>query len=192
MAKVGYGRVSTREQNPDHQVDALTAAGCDRVFVDKASGKLASRPQLDNALNYVRPGDQLVITRLNRLGRSLRHLVELVAALGERDVDLLVLGQGIDTTSPGGRLVFHIMAAIAEFEREMIVEGTLDGLEAARARGRVGGRRPKLTDLQVQLARQMYDSREHTIQQIADALLVSRATIYRHVGEAQTTTGRTA
>jgi DNA invertase Pin-like site-specific DNA recombinase len=190
MAKIGYARVSTREQNPDHQLDALTAAGCEPVYVDKASGKLARRPQLDKALEYLRAGDQLVITRLNRLGRSLRHLLELVGQLAERDVDLVVLGQGIDTTSPGGRLLFHLMAAIAEFERELIVEGTLDGLEAARARGRTGGRPPALTGLQVDLARRMYDDvdehgrRQHTVAQIAETFGVSRATVYRHLDQA--------
>jgi DNA invertase Pin-like site-specific DNA recombinase len=182
MAKIGYARVSTRDQNPEHQLDALTAAGCERIFVDKASGKLASRPELDKALEYVRPGDQLVVTKLDRLGRSLQHLMDLTAKLSARGVDFQVLSGGIDTTSPGGRLVFHFMAAIAEFQRELIVEGTLDGLEAARARGRVGGRKPKLNARQVAIAQQMYDSKQHTVQQIADTLRVSRQTVYRHVG----------
>lgn len=179
MAKVGYARVSTREQNPDHQHDALEAAGCERIYIDKASGKLARRPQLDAMLEYLRPGDQVVITRLNRLGRSVRHLLDLAAELKKRDVDLLVLHQGLDTTSPGGRLVFVILGAIGEFEREMIVEGTLDGLAAARARGRVGGRKPKMTPEKAALARKLYDSKEHTLEFIAEQLGVSRTTLYR-------------
>lgn len=181
MAKIGYARVSTRDQNPEHQIDALNDAGCERIFVDKASGKLASRPELDKALDFLRPGDQLVITRLSRLGRSIRHLLDLVAQLGEAGVDFQVLGQGIDTTTPHGRFMFHILAAVAELDRELIVEGTLDGLDAARARGRVGGRKPKLNDRQITVARQMYDSKEHTVQQIADTLRVSRGTVYRHL-----------
>lgn len=185
MAKIGYARVSTRDQNTDAQIDALKAAGCERLFIDTASGKLARRPQLDAALDYVRAGDELIVTRLNRLGRSLKHLMELIAVLDERGVDLVVLHQGLDTTSPGGRLLFHIMAAIAEFERELIVEGTLDGLDAARARGRVGGRPPKLSERQVRQARKMFDevdasgARAHTMQDIADTFGVSRATMYR-------------
>jgi DNA invertase Pin-like site-specific DNA recombinase len=187
MAKIGYARVSTRDQNPDHQIDALKAAGCERVFVDKASGKLARRPELEKALDFLRADDQLVVTRLNRLGRSLRHLIELVAQLDERGVDLVVLGQGIDTTTPGGRLLFHLMAAIAEFERELIVEGTQDGLEAARSRGRTGGRPAKLNARQVAQARRMYDdvdaegSRIHTMTEVAETFGVSRATLYRHL-----------
>lgn len=183
MAKIGYARVSTREQNPDHQHDALEAAGCERIFIDKASGKLARRPQLDAMLEYLRPGDQVVITRLNRLGRSIKHLLDLAALFREREVDLVVLSQGIDTTSVGGRLVFHILAAIGEFDREMIVEGTLDGLAAARARGRVGGRKPKMTQEKAALARKLYDSKEHTLEFIADQLGVSRTTLYRHLGK---------
>src|SRR4051794_21375368 len=118
MARIGYARVSTREQNTDAQLDALREAGCARVFVDTASGKLARRPELDKTLDCLRAGDELVVTRLNRLGRSLRHLLDLVAELSERGVHLVVLQQGLDTTSPSGRLLFHVMAAIAEFERE--------------------------------------------------------------------------
>lgn len=179
MALVGYGRVSTKDQHPEAQQDALTAAGCERVFIDKASGKLARRPQLDRCLEYLRPGDVLVITKLDRLGRSLRNLLELSATLGERGIGLRVLDQGIDTTMPGGRLCFHIIGAIAEFERELISERTHDGLAAARARGRKGGRRPVLTPDKLATARQLYEGRQHTMQQIADIVGVSRATLYR-------------
>jgi DNA invertase Pin-like site-specific DNA recombinase len=179
MTKVGYARVSTGDQSLDPQLDILKADGCEKVFGDVASGKLARRPQLDAALEYMRPGDVLVITKLDRLGRSLHHLVELSVNLKGLGVGLRVVQQGIDTTTSGGRLYFNIMASIAEFERELISERTRDGLAAARARGRKGGRRPVLTGTQKSVARQMYDSKEHTIAQIAAALHCSPATIYR-------------
>lgn len=185
MAMIGYARVSTRDQHPEAQVDALTAAGCIRVFTDKASGKLARRPQLDRALDHLREGDTLVVTKLDRLGRSIRHMLELAADLEKRGVDLKVLDQGIDTSTPGGRLFFHILAAIAEFERELLSERTLDGLAAARARGRKGGRRPVMTPEKIQVARQMYDSKSYTMDQIAKTVGVSRATLYRHLDEPQ-------
>jgi DNA invertase Pin-like site-specific DNA recombinase len=183
VAKIGYARVSTREQNPDHQYDALAAAGCERIFIDKVSGKLARRPQLDAMLEYLRPGDQVVITRLNRLGRSIRNLLDLADLFRKREIDLIALNQGIDSASVGGRLVFNIFAAIGEFEREIIVEGTLDGLASARARGRVGGRKMKMDADKIALARKLYDSKEHTLEFIARQLGVSRTTLYRHLGK---------
>ena len=189
--RIGYGRVSTRDQNPDGQRDALIAAGCDQVHIDKASGKLARRPELDKALLVARAGDQLVITKLDRLGRSLEHLIELSKNLAVRGVDLVVLDQGIDTSTPVGRMFFQILGAIAEFEHALMSERTRDGLEAARARGRRGGQRPKLTARQVKIARAMYDEigadgrRVYTVQQIADEFGVSRPTIYRHLEAAE-------
>jgi DNA invertase Pin-like site-specific DNA recombinase len=188
MALIGYARVSTSEQNPEAQTDVLTAAGCERIFTDKASGKLAQRPELDKALEYLRDGDILVITKLDRLGRSVRNLIELAADLEQRGVGLRVLHQGIDTTTPGGRLFFHIVASIAEFERDLISERTRDGLDAARARGRKGGRRAVLTDTKLAVARQMYGEkgddgkRRYTVQEIADTVGCSRATLYRALG----------
>ena len=152
--RIGYGRVSTRDQNPDAQHDALKAASCDEVFIDKASGKLARRPELERALlSANRSGDQLVITKLDRLGRSLEHLIELSKQLQDRGVDLVVLDQGIDTSTAVGRLFFQIIGAIAEFEHALMSERTMDGLAAARARGRTGGQKPKLGARQVKLAR---------------------------------------
>lgn len=178
--RIGYGRVSTRDQNPDGQRDALVGAGCEQVHIDKASGKLARRPELDKVLLVARAGDQLVITKLDRLGRSLEHLIELSRDLSGRGVDLVVLDQGIDTSTPVGRMFFQILGAIAEFEHALMSERTRDGLAAARARGRTGGQKPKLGPRQVRLAREMYDSGDFTVQQIAEEFGVTRPTIYRH------------
>ena len=191
MANVGYARVSTRDQHPEAQTDALTAAGCERIFTDKASGKLARRPQLDKALEFLRADDVLVITKLDRLGRSVRNLIDLAEALKNRDVGLRVLDQGLDTTTPAGRMFFHVLAALAEFEASLISERTLDGLEAARARGRKGGRRPKLNDKQVALVRSMYASGEHTVTAIAETFGVTRPTIYRLLDTHQSSTTST-
>ena len=156
MAKIGYARVSTRSQKDDSQVDDLTAYGCDKIFTDTVSGKLAARPELDKALAYLREGDVLVITRLSRAMRSLKHLLALADELRERGVGLVVLKQQIDTTTPTGRLVFHLLGAIDEFQRELIIEGTREGLDAARARGRTGGRKPKLSTARAATVRRMY------------------------------------
>ena len=185
--RIGYGRVSTREQNPDAQHDALTGAGCGKVFVDKASGKLARRPELDKALLVAREGDQLVVTKLDRLGRSLEHLITLSRGLQERGVDLVVLDQGIDTSTAVGRMFFQILGAIAEFERALMSERTIDGLAAAGARGRTGGQRPKLTPRLARIVQQMYDEtgpdgkRRYTVAQIAAEFGVTRPTVYRHL-----------
>ena len=189
--RIGYGRVSTRDQNPDSQHDALAAANCDEIFIDNASGKLASRPDLDKALLVAkRAGDKLVITKLDRLGRSLEHLIALSRELQARGVDLVVLDQGVDTSTPAGRMFFQILGAIAEFEHALMSERTRDGLAAARTRGRTGGQKPKLTPRQAKIAQTMYDElgadgrRAHTVQQIADEFGVTRPTIYRHLQRA--------
>lgn len=179
MTRIGYARVSTADQNLDAQLDALKAAGCEKIFSDKASGKLTSRPEWDKALEYLREGDALVVTKLDRLSRSSRHLLEVSETLRKRGVDLVATAQNIDTTSPQGRCFFTVMAAFAELERDMISERTKEGLEAARARGRKGGRRAVMTPEKAAVARQMYDSRQHTVDAIAKVLGVSRATIYR-------------
>lgn len=187
MSKVGYARVSTGGQNLDAQLDALAAAGCDRIFKDKASGKLAKRPEWDRCLEYLREGDTLVITRLSRAARNLRHLLALADELQQRGVDLQVTEQGIDTSTPTGRLVFHILGAIDEFQRELIVENTREGLQAARARGRKGGRKPKLTGRQAATVRRMYEARggdgkrQYTVAEIAEAVGVHRTTVYDYL-----------
>jgi DNA invertase Pin-like site-specific DNA recombinase len=175
---IGYARVSTIEQNLDLQLDALKKAGAEQVFTDRASGKRDDRPGLANALAALQPGDVLVVWKLDRLGRSLKHLVETVAALQQRGIGLKVITGGIDTTSATGRLVFGIFAALAEFERELIKERTLAGLSAARARGRIGGRRRSLTTNQVAHARVLIESGE-AVGVIAASLGVDRSTLYR-------------
>lgn len=182
MGLIGYARVSTQDQNLDAQLDALDRAGCDRVFTEKISGKLESRPELDKALDYLRPNDVLVVTKLDRLSRSLRHLLNLSAQLAEMGVGLRVLDQGIDTTTPGGRLYFSIVGAIAEFERDLLSQRTREGLAAARARGRKGGRPPALSPDKVAVAREMIDRGDRTMAQIAHVLGCSRATLYRVFG----------
>ena len=179
---IGYARVSTVDQNPDLQIDALTKAGCGRVFTDKASGALADRPQLTAALDYLRPGDTLVVWKLDRLGRSLRHLVDTVTALQRREVGFRSLRESLDTTTATGRLIFHLFAALAEFERDLIRERTQAGLSAARARGRLGGRKSVMTPEKAAAARQMYEAQKLPVSEIARVIGVSRATLYRHLG----------
>ena len=187
MAKIGYARVSTRSQNDDSQVDELTACGCEKIFTDTASGKHAARPELDRALACLRAGDVLIITRLSRAMRSLKHLLALAEELRERGAGLIVLKQDIDTTTPTGRLVFHILGAIDEFQRELIIEGTREGLQGARARGRTGGRKPKLNVRQAATVRRMYEAagpdgrRQHTVAEIAEAVGVHRTTVYDYL-----------
>ena len=189
MAKIGYARVSTRSQKDDSQVDDLTAYGCGKIFTDKTSGKLADRPELDKALAYLRAGDVFVITRLSRAMRSLKHLLALADELRERGIDLVVLRQQIDTTTPTGRLVFHVLGAIDEFQRELIIEGTREGLQAARARGRTGGRKPELSAARAATVRRMYRAtgpdgrRLHIVAEIAQTAGVHRTTVYDYLKE---------
>lgn len=176
---IGYGRVSTTDQSLGLQLDALEAAGCARVFSDTASGAIADRPELARALDYVRPGDTLVVWKLDRLGRSLRHLIDTISELEERGVGFRSLQESIDTTTPTGRLLLHVLAALCEFERDLIRERTYAGLAAARARGRRGGRPSVMTADKLAVARQMHASGEHTVAAIAAVLGVSRASVYR-------------
>lgn len=180
---IGYARVSTIDQNPALQHDALYKIGCDPVFSDHASGTLAERPGLTRALAELRPGDTLVVWKLDRLGRSLRHLVDTVEALRKQDVSFRSLQDSIDTTTASGRFVFHVFCALADFERDLIHERTLAGLAAARARGRVGGRPTKLTARKLETARNLRAAGGMTMQEIADVVGVSRGTLYRHLGE---------
>jgi DNA invertase Pin-like site-specific DNA recombinase len=181
---IGYARVSTNEQDASLQLDALRAAGCLRVFTDKASGSLDRRPQLDRLLDQLRPGDTVLVWRLDRLGRSLKHLIALIEDLAEKDVGFRSLTEGMDTTTSGGKLVFSIFGALAEFERSLIRERTMAGLAAARSRGRVGGRPPVMTPEKIKVARQLYKDRELTVEGIARTIGVSRKTVYRHLIDA--------
>jgi DNA invertase Pin-like site-specific DNA recombinase len=178
---VGYARVSTFEQNLSLQVDALQQAGCEKVFKDRASGVKTDRPGLGEALKYVRKGDALLVWRLDRLGRSLLHLIETVARLEERGIGFRSLQEAIDTTTSGGRLVFQIFGALAEFERNLIRERTQAGLAAARARGRKGGRPKALNQTKIELAYKLYDEKNHTIKEICQILGVSKPTLYAYL-----------
>jgi DNA invertase Pin-like site-specific DNA recombinase len=168
-------------EDTDLQLDALRAVECYRLFVDTASGALDERPELAKVLDQLRPADTLVVWKLDRLGRSLRHLIDTIADLQRRGVGFRSLQENIDTTTPGGKLIFHLFGALAEFERDLIRQRTLAGLAAARARGRACGRPPSMTPTKVALARQMYDAQQHSLAEIARTLGVSRASIYRHL-----------
>jgi DNA invertase Pin-like site-specific DNA recombinase len=181
---LGYARVSTTDQQPHLQVDALERAGCYRVFTETASGARADRPALEQLLDQLRPGDTLMVWKLDRLGRSLGHLVDTVTALAERGVGFRSLREAIDTTTPGGKLAFHVFAALAEFERDLVRERTSAGLVAARARGRHGGRPSVMTAHKRQVAQEMFASRRYTVAAVARTLGVSRASIYRHLTHA--------
>lgn len=179
---VGYVRVSRAEQEPDLQRRELEAAGCGRIYEEKVSSREETRPQLEAALDYCREGDRLVVWRLDRLGRSIKELIQLVGDLEERGVEFRSLRESLDTSTPGGRLVFHVFASMAEFERDVIRERTMAGLEAARARGRKGGRKPVMDEKKVALARKMMADRETSATEVAEILGVSKATLYRYVG----------
>jgi DNA invertase Pin-like site-specific DNA recombinase len=177
---IGYARVSTQDQSLDLQLDALDKAGCERVFSDRASGAKAARPGLDEALSFARPGDTLVVWKLDRLGRSLRHLIDTIQALSERGIGFRSLQESIDTTTPGGKLVFHVFGALAEFERDLIRERTNAGLKSARTRGKMGGRPKALSDKQRQQAKALLKDPSISISEICKTLQVGRSTLYRY------------
>ena len=184
MALLGYARVSTDLQNPDLQTDALAAAGCERTWIDHASGALAARPELDALLGYARLGDTLVVWRLDRLGRSVAHLVSMVADLDGRGIGFRSLTEAIDTTTASGRLMFHVFAALAEFERDLIRGRTVAGLAAARSRGRTGGRPTVMTADKRAAAEDLLRSPGSSVASVASvarALGVSRASLRRYL-----------
>jgi DNA invertase Pin-like site-specific DNA recombinase len=177
---VGYARVSTQDQQPTLQLDALNAAGCERVYVEKASGAQRDRPELKAALDYLRPGDALVVWKLDRLARTLKQLIETVEGLKKQGIGFRSLTENIDTTTAGGTLVFHIFASLAEFERSVIRERTRAGLRAARARGRIGGRPPALKDRDLAVARALLSDPGISVEEVARRLNVAPSTLYRH------------
>lgn len=188
--KIGYARISTADQNLDLQRDALAQAGCDRLFEDQASGSRADRPGLVEATEFVRKGDVLLVWRLDRLGRSLPHLLDVVGGLAERGVGFRSLTESIDTTTSGGKLVFHVFGAIAEFERSLIRERTHAGLKAARARGRVGGRPRAMTGEKIVAAKRLL--RDGTpVREVAEVIGVSVPTLYRWLPAATEMRNRT-
>jgi DNA invertase Pin-like site-specific DNA recombinase len=180
---IGYARVPTLDQNLDLQIDALKKAGCrtEHIFTDKVGGAKARRPGLDLALSHLREGDTLVVWKLDRLGRSLPHLIETVTALGRQGIEFKSLTEQIDTTTSGGKLVFRTMAAVAEFVRDSIRERTNAGLSAARARGRSGGRPKALTEKQVAMLRQLAADPNHSVAEICKTLGIGRTTFYRYL-----------
>lgn len=177
--RIGYARVSTQDQNLELQLDALKKAGCERIYEDRISGAAVDRPGWDQAKAALREGDVLVVWRLDRLGRSIRHLIDTVGELEERGVGFQSVTENIDTTTNGGKLVFHIFSALAEFERELVRERTAAGLAAARARGRKGGRPKKLTAKKLEQAKKLLADGSMSVQEVAEALGVGRATLYR-------------
>lgn len=174
--------VSTDYQNLDVQKDALSRSGCDPIIEDRLSGAKAERPGLKSALDYARPGDVIVVWRLDRLSRSLKDLIEMVALLESKGVGLKSLQESIDTSSSSGKPIFHIFGALAEFERNLIRERTRAGLQAARARGRRGGRPKALNFDKRALAVKLYDEKQHTIDQICRMMGVSKPTLYKYIG----------
>lgn len=178
---IGYARVSTLDQNSNLQTDALTIAGCQKIFIDKISGTTAQRPELDKLKEQLREGDTLVVWRLDRLGRSLKDLIDWMNNLEFQKVTLKSLQENIDTGTSTGKLVFHIFGALAEFERNLIVERTNAGLQAARARGIKGGRKRKLDATKLKTAQTMYDSRNHSIKEICETLKITKPTLYKYL-----------
>jgi DNA invertase Pin-like site-specific DNA recombinase len=181
--KIGYARVSTLDQNLELQTDALEKAGCEKIFTDQASGSKDDRQGLIDAIEFCRKGDSLVVWKLDRLGRSLKHLIETINLLLEKKVGFVSVQESIDTSTSGGKLIFHVFGALAEFERELIRERTNAGLASARSRGRLGGRPKAITDKQLCIARTMLKDSHTTITEVCQTLQVSKTTLYRYLNK---------
>jgi DNA invertase Pin-like site-specific DNA recombinase len=188
--KIGYIRVSKQEQNEALQRDALKEAGCEKYFSDKMTGSTWQRNGLEELLAFMRSGDTVIVWKLDRLGRSLKDLIETLNLLNNRGINFISLTESIDTTTPGGKLIFHLMGALAEFERDLIRERTNAGLAAARARGRVGGRPRRASDGKVALARHLYQDPGYSVAEICSMLGISRSTFFRYVKGAKKTSDR--
>ena len=178
---IGYCRISTSEQSLDLQLEALKEAGCEKIFEEVASGAKDDRPKLKEAIEYARKGDVIVLWKLDRLSRSLKHLIETVNDLEKKEIGFRCLTQQLDTTTPSGKLIFHVFGAISEFERSLIRERTAAGLKVARARGRLGGRPKVLDQEKITIAQSLYDDGKTTVDKICSTLGISRATFYRNV-----------
>lgn len=178
---IGYARVSTQDQNINLQKDALEKAGCEAIYCEVSSGSKADRPELKKAISYAREGDTLVVWKLDRLGRSIQHLIDLVNQLQERKIGFKSLQENIDTTTSGGKLIFHIFSALAEFERDIIRERTKAGLQAARARGRKGGRPKGLDVKKIKLAKKLHKDKNYTIKEICETLNISKSSLYNYL-----------
>lgn len=178
---IGYARISTAEQSMDLQIDAIKSAGCEKLFSDTVSGSKARRPGLDEALGFVREGDTLVVWKLDRLGRSLTHLVQLMETLQKRGVSFKSLSDGIDTTTPMGKMTFGIFGSLSEFELSLLRERTLAGLKAARARGRNGGRKKSLNREQIATMLTLYESGKHSVVDICKQMQISRKSFYNYL-----------
>jgi DNA invertase Pin-like site-specific DNA recombinase len=182
--KIGYARVSTRDQSLDLQIDSLNQDGCGRIFSEEVSGAKSDRPQLNAMLNHIRKGDTVVVWKLDRLGRSIKDLIRLVSMFEEDGVGFRSIQDNIDTTTPTGKLIFHLFAALAEFERDIISQRTKAGLEAARARGRKGGRPKGLSSTakdKARIAESLYHERDKSVGDICDHLGISKPTLYRYL-----------
>ena len=177
--KIGYARVSTLDQNIDTQVEVLKTAGCKKIYAEKVSGKSRKRPELERLIEQLRPYDVLVVTKLDRLARSLSDLVTIMAVLKEKEVGFKSLGEGFDLTSPSGRMQMGMFAVIAEFERDLIVQRTKEGLAHARSKGRIGGRRPALSELQKNELIERVERGDLSIPKVGEIYGVSRATVNR-------------
>ncbi len=181
--KIGYARISTLDQNLGLQTDALEKSGCEKIFTERASGAKDDRQGLLDAIEFCRKGDSLVVWKLDRLGRSLKHLIETINLLHEKKVGFVSLQESIDTTTSGGKLIFHVFGALAEFERELIRERTNAGLASARSRGRMGGRPKALTDKQLRIAKTMLKDSNTTVMEVCQTMRVSKTTLYRYLNK---------
>ena len=181
--KIGYARISTVDQNLELQTDALEKTGCEKIFTDQASGAKDDRQGLIDAIEFCRTGDSMVVWKLDRLGRSLKHLIETINLLHEKKVGFVSVQESIDTTTSGGKLIFHVFGALAEFERELIRERTNAGLASARSRGRLGGRPRAMTDKQLRIAKTMLKDPNTTIMEVCRTLQISKTTLYRYLNK---------
>ena len=185
MQKIGYARVSTNDQDPELQIQALKEIGCTKIFTETASGVAKSRPKLTNCLDYLREHDTLVIYKLDRLGRSTKDIINIANSLQEKNIDLIAIKDKIDTTTPQGKFIFHLTAALAELEQNIISERTKDGLKAAKARGRMGGRHRKLNNQEVNQVRKLHKNNIMSINDICKHYAISRSSLYAYLNPAK-------